>query len=108
MISATVESGRWLRGKILVAIVLVFALQVALIFALSSRPPVAAPPRVVPHAIQPGHESGELLELMDPTLFALPHRETFSGEAWLRIPPQEFQQPIWSESPSLLALAPEQ
>jgi hypothetical protein len=48
------------------------------------------------------------LHLPDPTLFALPHRESFSGPAWLLPPPQEIQPFTWTESPRFLALQADQ
>ena len=50
----------------------------------------------------------EVLALSDPTLFALPHQEGFSGLAWMtppRLPARSFS---WSAEPSWLALGTEQ
>jgi TonB family protein len=44
-----------------------------------------------------GNAGAELLALTDPTLFALPHRQGFSGLAWLRIPPPPTSAFEWSE-----------
>ena len=48
----------------------------------------------------------EILALSDPTLFALPHMQSFSGHAWLKppaVPERSFQ---WSEEPRWLNLTP--
>jgi hypothetical protein len=44
----------------------------------------------------------ELLSLSDPTMFALPHRQAFSGPAWLVVT-QHLQGFFWSEPPGFLA-----
>ena len=85
-------------------IALVLALQLALIFSLgyhsSTLPrPVAPAPRV-----RLNRDSGELLALLDPTLFALPHRRGFSGEAWSKVAAREVHPPDWSETPLWLEL----
>jgi len=50
----------------------------------------------------------ELLALQDPTIFALPHPNNFSGAAWLRITNQEFWTTNPSEPPRPLPLSTEQ
>jgi hypothetical protein len=49
-------------------------------------------------------DAAKAFALSDPTLFALPHQENFSGPAWLIIPVQEFRPVVFEPSP-LLALA---
>ena len=88
------------RLKLWLAVGLVFAAQVALIMWVGNPPP--RKPRTLPlapvfHIVGPG--SRDLLALQDPTLFVLPHRENFSGDAWLKIVPQEFTPTNWTESP---------
>jgi hypothetical protein len=85
---------------------LVFAAQVAMLFWLGNprapqRPPL--PPAPVVRVL--GDGSRELLALQDPTLFILPHRETFSGPAWLNIAPREFPSTNWTEAPRPLELS---
>jgi hypothetical protein len=46
----------------------------------------------------------DVLPLADPTLFALPHREGFSGAAWLSAPTQEIQPFAWTEPVQFLEL----
>jgi hypothetical protein len=87
---------------------LVFVTQLGLIFWLG-RPQrtVQVPNDVAPSLQLAGEETAKILALNDPTLFALPHLEGFSGEAWLTIPPQEFQPFEWSEPPHWLTLSQE-
>src|SRR5262249_42895024 len=98
-----------LRPTLWVAVALVFAAQVGLLFWLGNPP---ATPRVrlpdppVVHAIPSGSE--ELLALQDPTLFVLPHRDNFSGEAWLKIPAQQFAPTNWTEPALPLSLSLEE
>jgi hypothetical protein len=49
-------------------------------------------------------EAAQNLVFSDPTLFALPHRESFSGPAWLIIPVREFPAIAWSPPPQFLDL----
>lgn len=109
-VAASVQPGApqpWPLQRLLTCTGLVFLTQVALIFALGERgatrprPPAKAPVlRVVP-------QSGELLALTDPTLFALPHPEGFAGRAWLRPPSVQVQSRRPVEPPRWLSLAPE-
>jgi hypothetical protein len=88
-----------------VAILFVCTLQVALIYTLEDRQPVL--PRradTAPGARWIAGPPREWLALQDPTLFALPHRRGFSGEAWLAIPSMEFQPAAWSEPARYLPL----
>ncbi len=48
--------------------------------------------------------SAEVLALQDPTLFALPHRQGFSGPAWLKVSPIANRPSDWSEEPRPLPL----
>ena len=102
---AQVEPWPWPRRRWWTFLVLVFALQVALIFWLSekttSRPRPPAPPPTL--HLAPA-ESSELLALTDPTLFALPHVESFSGLAWMQVPPRKFPSFQWTEAPRWLPL----
>src|SRR5436853_4796158 len=97
-----IDSGHWSHGKVWGTIALVFVVQVALIFGLSNRS--AATPRAVPATprVRLDEGSGEMLALLDPTLFALPHPRPFSGDAWAGV--REFQPADWSEEPLWLDL----
>jgi hypothetical protein len=44
------------------------------------------------------------VSIEDPTLFALPHRQGFSGQAWLNTPSVEFRPEDWSELARCLPL----
>lgn len=107
MTSAPAETQRWSRQRWQIAIALVMGLQILLIFLLENRSPdrprktVAAP---VIHLNE--NLSLDSLAVSDPTLFVLPHREGFSGEAWLdKISPLDFSPAEWSEPPRWLALS---
>src|SRR5215471_2651063 len=93
---------RWPLRRWGTTILIVFAGQLVLIFWLSTssqsrtQPETAAPPSL--HLA--GSSSNLILALSDPTLFALPHRQTFAGEAWLTIPTHEFEPFVWTENSS--------
>lgn len=92
----------WSRSRWFVSISAVFLAQVGLLFAFY-RHPVIAPPAHAPvlsRSLVEGPE--ELLALYDPTFSILPHREGFSGEAWLKASRLQFQSTDWSERPRLL------
>lgn len=116
MISATVEQqdgaevpGRGARRlKMWLAIAVVFAAQVGAVFWIGNPPakPAQAPAGPVVHMVGAG--SQEMLALQDPTLFVLPHRENFSGDAWLNMRPRVFAATNWTEPARPLQLSPEQ
>jgi len=66
------------------------------------RPPVRAP---LLRIAGPG--SAPIVALTDPTLFALPHAQSFSGEAWLQAPPPPSLSFDWSDKPLWLTLSTE-
>jgi hypothetical protein len=84
----------------------VLVVQFGLIFWLGKPQPI--PPQftdLAPSLQLVGPDANQVLGLTDPTLFALPHREGFSGAAWLSMPVQQFQPYLWSEPSRWLALA---
>lgn len=89
---------------------LVFAAQIALIFRFGARTSPPLPKVDLTPAFHLTSDSrGQFSsELEDPTLFAMPHQQSFSGEAWLKVQPHEFAPANWSEPPNLLALNPDQ
>lgn len=94
------------RSQLWLGVTFVFLLQFGLIFWLGQRQPVkprAAAP--APGLQLVGSGSLELLELLDPTLLALPHEKGFSGAGWLIPPAQEIHPFEWSEPPRWLPLA---
>lgn len=85
----------------------IFAAQLGLIFWLSDRTPLRPRPAVpAPTLRLAGKSAAGLLELSDPTLFAVPHRRGFAGLAWLAIPQREYQGFNYSSPPEWLALSP--
>ena len=103
--SERTKAGR--RPTLWIAAGLVFAAQIGLLFWLGNppaTPTVRLPDPPVIHAIPGGSE--ELLALQDPTLFVLPHRDNFSGEAWLKTPAQQFAPTNWTEPALPLELSP--
>ena len=105
MMSALVEPRGWPAGRWWLAVAFVFALQVALALVLEDRsPPPPRQPGAAPVFRWSDNRSGEWLALEDPTLFALPHRQGFSGEAWLRIPSLDFRPDDWSEPARFMPL----
>jgi len=97
-------AGSWSLRRWLTLIALVFAAQLALIFAFGEYKPIV--PRAVKNvpALKLTASSGEWLALNDPTLFALPNRKGFAGPAWLEPPPVEFHRMEWTEPPRWLPL----
>ena len=101
MTSAPVETQAWSRQRWWVAIALVLALQVALVFVLENRAtPVPVKTIATPVIHWRENVSFAPLAVSDPTLFVLPHREGFSGAAWLdKIPTNDFSPAEWSAPP---------
>ncbi len=103
------EPSRWPTGRWWSAVALVLCLQVGLIFWLGDQGPAAAPAAAPGPQLQlAGTVTNELLALMDPSLFALPHQETFAGPAWLTLPKVGAQPFVWSEPPQWFELPVEQ
>ena len=105
MTAAPADLRAWSRRRWWVGILLLLVSQMGLVFWLGDRSlpaprEVAAKPAVV---LAPGL-SGELLSLIDPTLFAWGNRLGFSGAAWLKIPPVNYQLADWREPPRFLPL----
>jgi hypothetical protein len=105
MTSTPVEPQRWPFRRWLIGFVLVLAVQAALFFSLGNfSPTTPLKPNAAP-SVRLRENTSDRLFLDDPTLFALPHQEGFSGDAWLRIPPLEFHPMDWSEPPRPLPLS---
>ncbi len=86
-----------------------FAAQLGLVVWLGdkeSRPAAAVPSGPVLQFAD--NKAKELLALTDPTLFALPHRQGFSGQAWLSMTNQEIRPFAWTEPLEFLDLRPDQ
>ncbi len=87
MTAETVDSEKWSKGRWWLALIVVFVVQVSLIFMLAGPDPVpraAGRPPVI--TLTTGSGSGWTV-LPDPTLFALPNRRGFSGAVWSETPP---------------------
>jgi hypothetical protein len=79
-----VEPRTWSRGRLFGWVLVVFAIQLGFIFWMSDRrPPKIRQDNLGPSLTVAVNRNAELLALADPTLFALPHQQSFSGEAWL-------------------------
>ncbi len=77
----------WTLGRRTFYVALIFAGQLGLIFWLSDSSPLRPRPLKTPPALVLAiGASPEFLALNDPTLFALPHQQGFSGAAWLAKP----------------------
>jgi hypothetical protein len=80
----------------------ILAAQVGLIFWLSDPAPLRQrEPNFAPTLQLSKAHCPEWLKLNDPTLLALPHVESFSGPAWLKIVPRKvaffewYEEPLW-------------
>lgn len=97
----------WTQRRWLCTIGLVFLAHVSLVIFFGARPGKPLRPvsfRTAIYLAMNGHGSPELPTLADPTLFALPHHQGFSGEAWLKFDPLQHQWTDWIEPPRWLAL----
>jgi hypothetical protein len=96
----------WTTWRRTLFVALIFTGQLALIFWLSDSSPIRRRPREVPPALQLAvGASPELLALNDPTLFALPHQQGFSGAAWLKKPELQIPSSDWTEPATWLSLS---
>jgi hypothetical protein len=87
-------------------VALVFGAQVGLLFWLSDRTPLRPRQATAAPTLQLADQgSTELLAPGDPTLFALPRQQGFSGPAWLEVPRREFQSFHWTEAPRWLPVS---
>lgn len=105
MTSASAQAKRGWPIRWWVMVFLMFAAQLALVVWLGDkemRPPVVTAPG--PALQLAGENSKEFLALADPTLFALPHQEGFSGQAWLAVTNREIRPFAWTEPPQFLEL----
>lgn len=103
------DSGAWPAYRWWGFVAVVLGAQLGLIFWLGDHGPV--PPRSAPTPLRfemVGAVSNEILALTDPTLLALPHRESFAGEAWLQLTNPGYAPFEWSEPPQWLKLPVEQ
>jgi hypothetical protein len=101
-----VEHRAWAGRRWWGMVAAVFALQLGLIFWLGDRKPIQPrAPSPAPQVRMAASASEPLLAMTDPTLFALPHWQGFSGSAWLEVPTPTSPEFVWSEAPQWLPLA---
>ena len=106
MTAALAEPRPWPRRRWWLLTALILAGQIGAIVWLGDWTPVRVrPPAPAPRLQLAGNASGELLALNDPTLFALPHWQGFSGPAWLDAKPAKLEPVEKSEGPQWLPLA---
>ncbi len=104
------EAGGWSRRRWGGIVAGGVAVHAALIFWLGERqhePTPRPPPNVSFLLVVDGavsHALGATPGLTDPTLFALPSHDGFSGAAWLALPPAEVPDGTWTEPPRYLPL----
>jgi hypothetical protein len=109
MTNELAEPKRWSASRWWTMVALVLAAQFGLILWLGKPQPFS--PRVndfAPSLQLAGPGANKILAFNDPTLFARPHREVFSGEAWLNIQAKEFRPVLWSEPARWLTLVQQQ
>lgn len=105
MNSAQPVPPRWPLRRWALALLIVFGGQVGLIFLLGEHSPAPARTRGPAPAFRlVSPAASDFLTLVDPTLFALPHRQGFSGKAWLHPFSQKLPSFDLSESPEWLPL----
>lgn len=95
----------WSRHRWQNLILLVFGAQVALVFLFGEKK--AAAPRAVTNVptLQLAPAGDALIELNDPTLFALPHQRDFASAVWLKLPEVKPPSFRYTESPRWLPLS---
>ena len=92
----------WSRQRWLTLVSLVFAAQVALIFALGEKKFLPPPAVTNVPQLTLADGSSELIALDDPTLFALPHANDFASAVWRQMPVAPQPSFRWTEPPGEL------
>lgn len=110
MNARSLEPVRWERRRWIYAVAAVFAVQALFVFSLGRRARPAPQRPHFPTSIQlagedwTSRQSTNVLQCDDPTLLALPNLRGFSGSAWLRFAPLEYQPGEWSDPPHWVEL----
>jgi TonB family protein len=106
MIAVPLAPRRWPQRRWCIVVAFVFVLQLGLIFGLSDRK-LTRPrrPKLQPALHVARGAAADLLALSDPTLFALPHAQGFSGLAWLSIAEPPTNSFDWSQDPRWLPVS---
>jgi len=86
------------RARWWVTVALVFLTQLGLVFWFGRKEPLLPADKGAPGLTYQliTTRPGPLASLTDPTLFALPHQQSFSGPAWMTMPPPSFTGPRWA------------
>lgn len=110
MKSAALDLARWPRRRWVYAVAGVLALQAVLVFAFGKRTQRTPERPIFRTSIilltNGGDSEAWLSKLDDPALLALPTLNGFSGPAWMKYTPLEYEPAEWSEPPQWLALDP--
>jgi TonB family protein len=105
MTTTAVELRAWPRRRWWGTILLLLGVQVGLVFWLGDRSlPIPRQASTNPAVFLATELPNELLALNNPTLLAWANRRGFSGAAWLKIPPVNYQLTDWTEPPRWLPL----
>ena len=104
---------RWSRERWFLTISIIFAVQVVVVIWLSGRmdePIKARSKKLQTHYVstEMSAELAPLLQLIDPTIYALANPEGFSGAVWLNVNPVEYRSAGWSDPPQFLKFDEEQ
>lgn len=105
MNSEQLQRESWTGRGWLGFVIVIFAMQLAATFLLANRSKTSKPKSVstAPTLIA-AQLPAELAELENPTIFALPSRNGFSGAAWLDFSFVHHEAADWTEPPRWLAL----
>lgn len=110
MTDAPPDSRGWPRYRLAAFSLIVLMVQVGLIVWLAKGRTVKSSAAAAPwpNIFLPADRAAELPGVADPTLFVLPNRKSFSGPAWMKLPPREYHLADWTEPPHPLKLQSEQ
>ena len=114
MNAASLEPVRWSPRRWCYAITLCFLAQVGLVLFLGrpQKAPPLSPPFFTKTYLAADPSAARHLSALplnnDPTLFALPNLQGFSGGAWLKCAPLDYHLADWTEPPRWLAVNTEE
>jgi TonB family protein len=105
MTCAAINPRPWSRPRLAAGVGLILILQLALLFWFGERNPIQpqGSPSISAFRQVPIERQQDLV-LENPTLFALPAIEGFSGETWLGLPAPKVRPYAWTEEPRWLPL----
>lgn len=102
----------WSRQRWTAAVIVIFALQAALVLLWADRSQQVARERKISTTFHlfPGvlteRQLSRIFFAADPALFALASAEGFSGPAWMQVSQREYHFPEWNEPPQWLGPDP--